>query len=57
VDWFGYSVFAVSRADYLKMRQLYADFYRRLRGLIADSTPSETVGLLTLHLLEWPSPE
>jgi hypothetical protein len=57
VDWFGYSVFSVSRADYLKMRQLYADFYQSLRGLIADSQPSETVGLLTLHLVQWSMPE
>ena len=57
VDWFGYSVFSVSNADYLRIRQLYADFYQRLRGLIADSQPAETVGLLTLHLLQWKVPD
>jgi DNA-binding phage protein len=53
-DWFGYSVFAVSRADYAEIRKLYTDFYQRLRALIADSAPSEVAGVMVLHLLEWP---
>jgi len=55
-DLFSYHLFAVSRADHARMRQLQLDFFQQLRAIAAESQPSEVAGLLTLHLLQWDAP-
>jgi len=50
---FAYNLFAVSRADLLRIRDLERAFFRDLRSIVAASTPSETVALVTLAHLEF----
>jgi DNA-binding transcriptional regulator YiaG/transcriptional regulator with XRE-family HTH domain len=49
---FGYSLFAVSRADLRRLRDLHLEYLREMQSIIAHSTPNECVGLLCLHLLD-----
>lgn len=49
---FGYSLFAVSRADLRRIRELQLDYLREMQAIIARSSPNECVGLLCLHLLD-----
>jgi hypothetical protein len=49
---FGYSLFAVSRADLRRIRDLQLEYLREMQSIIASSTPNECVGLLCLHLLD-----
>jgi hypothetical protein len=49
---FGYSLFSVSRADLRRLRDLHLEYLREMQSIIAQSTPSECVGLLSLHLLD-----
>lgn len=49
---FGYSLFAISRADMVRVRQLQLDFVRAMQGIIRQSSPSECVGLHCLQLLD-----
>jgi transcriptional regulator with XRE-family HTH domain len=49
---FGYSVFAVSRKDLRRLRDLQLEYLREMQAIIARSTPNECVGLFCLHLLD-----
>lgn len=49
---FGYSLFAVSRQDLRRLRDLQLEYLREMQSIIAQSSPNECVGLLCLHLLD-----
>lgn len=49
---FGYSLFAVSHADLTKLRNLQLEYVRAMQATIADSKPSECVGLYCVQLLD-----
>jgi transcriptional regulator with XRE-family HTH domain len=49
---FGYSVFAVSKADLLKLHGLHLQYVRAMQEVIARSDPSECVGLYCSQLLD-----
>ncbi len=52
-DLFAYNVFAVSRADFERIRELEQQYFREARAIVAASSPSEVAGLLTVQLFEW----
>jgi len=52
-DRFSYSVFTINKKDFAALRKLQSDYYQRVRALIAESEPSELVGLVALHLMQW----
>jgi transcriptional regulator with XRE-family HTH domain len=49
---FGYSLFAISRADLQRLRELHSEYLREMQAIIARSKPDECVGLLCLQLLD-----
>lgn len=49
---FGYSLFAVSRADLRRLRDLHMDYVRAMQQLIAASEPAQCVGLHCSQLLD-----
>jgi transcriptional regulator with XRE-family HTH domain len=49
---FGYSLFAVSRADLRRLRDLHLEYVRAMQALIASSSPSECVGLYCSQLCD-----
>jgi len=49
---FGYSLFAASRADLRRLRELHMAYVREMQSIIARSSPNECVGLLCLQLLD-----
>ncbi len=49
---FGYSVFAVSRADLQALHELHLQYVRAMQEVIARSQPSECVGLYCSQLLD-----
>lgn len=49
---YGYSLFAVSRKDLRRIRELQLEYLREMQSIIARSTPNECVGLLCLYLLD-----
>jgi hypothetical protein len=49
---FGYSLFAISRKDLQRLRDLHLDYVRAMQELIASSEPSECVGLYCSQLLD-----
>jgi transcriptional regulator with XRE-family HTH domain len=49
---YGYSLFAVSRADLRRLRDLHVEYLREMQSIIARSKPDECVGLLCLQLLD-----
>jgi hypothetical protein len=49
---FGYSLFAISRADLRRLRELHGEYLREMQSIIARSQPNECVGLLCLQLLD-----
>jgi hypothetical protein len=49
---FGYSVFAVSRDDLRKLRDLQLEYVRGMQSLIAASTPGQCVGLYCAQLMD-----
>lgn len=52
-DLFSYNLFSVSRADYQRIKALQKEFFREVRAIVAQSTPSECAGMFAWHLLEW----
>jgi hypothetical protein len=48
---FGYSLFAVSRADLQRLRDLHLQYVRAMQSVIAGSDPNECVGLYCAQLL------
>ncbi|MDH5675517.1 MAG: DUF4423 domain-containing protein [Myxococcales bacterium] len=49
---FGYSLFAVSRADLERLRALQLEYARAMQDVIAGSSPSECVGLYCVQLFD-----
>lgn len=49
---FGYSLFAISRKDLVRLRELHLEYVRAMQSLIAESRPSECVGLYCAQLLD-----
>jgi hypothetical protein len=48
---FGYSLFAISRGDMQRLRNLHLEYVRAMQSVIAGSSPSECVGLYCAQLL------
>jgi hypothetical protein len=49
---FSFNVFAVSRADLERLRELHRAYFRQLRAVIASSEPSECVAVANVQLFE-----
>jgi hypothetical protein len=49
---FGYSVFAVSRADLARLHALHLQYVRAMQEVVASSKPCECVGLYCAQLLD-----
>ena len=49
---FGYSIFAVSKADLAALHDLHLQYVRAMQSVIARSTPSQCVGLYCSQLLD-----
>ena len=49
---YGYSLFAVSRADLARLHDLHLQYVRAMQEVIASSKPSECVGLYCAQLLD-----
>jgi transcriptional regulator with XRE-family HTH domain len=49
---YGYSLFAVSRRDLRRLRELHLEYLRAMQSLIAASRPCECVGLYCAQLLD-----
>jgi transcriptional regulator with XRE-family HTH domain len=47
---YSYNLFCVSRADYDKLQALHRAYFRQVRALVAESTPSEDVVMMNLQL-------
>lgn len=54
-DWLGYNVMSLSSDDLERVRQVLRGAYREIRAIAAASEPAETVALLNLQLIGWPS--
>ncbi len=48
---FSYNLFAVSEADYERLRELHLAYFRELRSIVAASQPAERVVLAQLSLM------
>jgi transcriptional regulator with XRE-family HTH domain len=49
---FGYTLFAVSREDLRRLRDLQLDYVRALQAIVASSKPNECVGLFCVQLID-----
>jgi transcriptional regulator with XRE-family HTH domain len=49
-DLFSFNVFAVSEADLEKLRELHRSYFRKLRSIIAQSSPSERIAVANVQL-------
>jgi transcriptional regulator with XRE-family HTH domain len=49
---YGFSLFAASRKDIRRLRDLHLEYVRAMQNLIAESTPGECVGLYCAQLLD-----
>lgn len=47
---FSYNVFAVSRADLERLREMHLAYFRALRAVVAGSSPSEVVAVANVQL-------
>ncbi len=48
----GYTLFAVSRADLQRLRELQLEYVRAMQAIVTRSEPNECVGLYCVHLLD-----
>ncbi len=56
-DLFSFNLFALSKTDMGRIHELQRAYFRNVRSIVAASEPSETVGLMLLHLVDLgPSP-
>jgi transcriptional regulator with XRE-family HTH domain len=53
---FGYSVFAISRPDLLRLKEIQLAFVREMQAVIAGSTDTDCVGLYCAQLLDLAPP-
>jgi transcriptional regulator with XRE-family HTH domain len=51
-----YNLFAVSRADFARIRELHLEYYERVRRIIAESNTADRVVLLNQHLVPLDEP-
>jgi hypothetical protein len=49
---YGYSLFAISRADIARLRDVHLEYVRAMQSIIASSSPGECVGLYCAQLLD-----
>ena len=49
---FGYALFAISKRDMVKLRDLHLDYLRAMQQVIAESEPNECVGLYCAQLVD-----
>jgi transcriptional regulator with XRE-family HTH domain len=49
---YGYSVFAISKGDLRRIRDVHLEYVRAMQAIIADSAPGECVGLYCAQLLD-----
>lgn len=54
-DAFAYNVFSVRAEDLERIRALYQSFFREVRQIVAASEPTDTVALLGIQLMDWPT--
>jgi transcriptional regulator with XRE-family HTH domain len=47
---FSFNVFAVSEADFERLRELHQSYFRQLRSIVAESTPSERIVVANVQL-------
>jgi hypothetical protein len=47
---YSFNVFCVSERDYQRLQQLHRSYFRQLRAIVAESTPSERVVMTNLQL-------
>ena len=47
---FSYNVFAVSRADFERIRQAHLDYFRFLRSVVSSSAPEELIAVANVQL-------
>ncbi len=47
---YSYNLFCVSKADYEKLQALHRAYFRQVRALVAESSPSEEVVMMNLQL-------
>jgi transcriptional regulator with XRE-family HTH domain len=47
---FSYNVFAVSHADFARIRELHLRYFHALRSIVAESTPGECVAVANVQL-------
>lgn len=50
---FGYTVFAISRRDLRRLRDIQLQYVRQLQAVISESRPGECVGLFCTQLLDF----
>lgn len=48
----GYSLFAISKRDLRRLRELHLEYVRAMQNVIAESTPGECVGLYNAQLMD-----
>lgn len=56
MDLFSYNLFAVSEADWHRIRERHIAYFQELRAIVAQSTPAERVVLVNLQLLRLDEP-
>ena len=49
---YGYSVFAITRKDLRRLRQIHLEYVRAMQDVIAESNPGQCVGLYCAQLLD-----
>jgi hypothetical protein len=49
---YGWSLFAISKADLVRLHDLHLQYVRAMQEVIASSAPSECVGLYCAQLLD-----
>ncbi len=54
---FGYSLFAISRADLQRLREVQLEYVREMQSIISQSRAPECVGLYAVQLLDLSVPE
>jgi transcriptional regulator with XRE-family HTH domain len=55
-DLFSFNVFAVSARDLERLRELHRSYFRQLRSIVANSTPSEHVVVANVQLFALDTP-
>ena len=54
---FSYNIFACSRADLERLREMHLAYFRALRQVVASSSPTEVVAVANVQLFELSTPD